>query len=52
MKRKILQGLADDIVKLLDTAIKKDDEKAFEYFFNFALQYEFFCFFVFGVELD
>ena len=52
MKQKILQGLADDIIKLLETIVEDGDEKLFEYFFNFALQYEMLCFFVFGVELE
>ena len=52
MKKKILQKIADKLMKILETSLKNDDMYAFDYFYAMALQFDYICIEVFDVYLD
>lgn len=52
MKKKILQKIADLIIKRLETSLIVGDNEAFDFFYSIGMQYDAFCITVFDVYLD
>lgn len=52
MKKKILQYIADKLIKILETSLKNNDVDSFDYVHAMALQFDYICIYYFDVFLD
>lgn len=52
MKKKLLQKIADLIIKRLETSLIVGDDEAFDFFYSIGMQYDAYCITVFDVYLD
>jgi hypothetical protein len=52
MKRKILQKIADLIIKNLELAIEAEDNDAFEFFLNIGYKLDTYCVLALNIYLD
>ena len=52
MKKRILQKIADKLIKILETYLKNGDVDTFDYFYGIALQFDYICICYFDVYLD
>ena len=52
MKKKLLQKIADLIIKRLETSLIVGDDETFDFFYSIGMQYDAFCITVFDVYLD